>query len=166
MLTPVIDPALPEAVGPSFVDGETAPPVVGESAPPVVGVVVGGRAAEVVGDLAMGVGLLTTGVGDEGAAAGGLETADDLHWLRGGVVILQAPGRARARVWLIGIPRGLLVVLTSWQRQTALVLTTEARAVQQPGVGVELLGPPCKKARHGAKLTKEAGHDELGKGVD
>jgi hypothetical protein len=74
MLTPVIDPALPEAVGPSFVDGETAPPVVGESAPPVVGVVVGGRAAEVVGDLAMGVGLLTTGVGDEGAAAGGLET--------------------------------------------------------------------------------------------
>jgi hypothetical protein len=167
MLTPVIDPALPEAVGPSFVDGETAlplvgetaPPLVGETAPRVVGVVVGGRATEVAGDLAVGVGLLTTGAGDEGAAAGGLETADDLHWLRGGVVTLQAPGRARARVWLIGIPRGLLVVLTIWQRQAALVLTTEARAVQQPGVGVVLLGPPCKKARHGAILTKEAVHD-------
>lgn len=67
MLAPVTDPVLAEAVGPFSEDGGCAPPV--------VGVVVGGRAAEVAGDLALGVGLLTTGVGDEGAAAaGGLET--------------------------------------------------------------------------------------------
>ena len=92
---------------------------------------------------------------------------DDLHWLGDGVVILQAPGRARARVWLIGIPRELLVVVSSWQRQAALVLTTEARAVQQPCVGVVLFCTPgCMKARHGAKLTREALHDELAGGVD
>ena len=91
---------------------------------------------------------------------------DDLHWLGDGVVILQAPGRARARVWLIGIPSVLLVVVSSWQRQAALVLTTEARAVQQPGVGVVLFCPPCKKVRHGAKLAREVVHDELDGGVD
>ena len=73
MLTPIIDPALVEAVGPSLVVGESAPPL------PVLGVVVGGTAAEVAGDLAVGVavGVLTTGVGDEGAAAGGLESGDE-----------------------------------------------------------------------------------------
>jgi len=161
MLMPVINPAFEVAVEPSWLpDGEGAPP-------PVV-VVAGGRAAEVAGVVAVGVGLLTTGVGDEGVVgAGGLETAGDLHWLTGGVEILQAPGRVRARVWLTGIPTGLLVVVKSWQRQAAFVLTTEARAVQQPCVGLLLLGPPCKKVRHGAKLTREAVHDdeELG-GVD
>jgi len=109
MLAPVMDAVLAEAEGPFLVDGGCAPPV--------AGVVVGGRAAEVAGDLALGVGLLTTGVGDalgvgllttgvgdegagvgaEGAAAeGGFEAADELHWLTGGAVMLQAPGRARA----------------------------------------------------------------------
>jgi len=128
MFTPIIDPALAEAVGPSLVGGESDP-----LSPPLVG--------------------------DEGAAEGALETAGDLHWLRGGVLILQAPGRARARVRLIEIPSELLVVVNSWQRQGALVLTTEARAVQQPCDGL-LLGPPCKKARHGAKLTREALQDD------
>lgn len=67
MLTPIIDPVLAEADGPSWLpDGETAPPL--------VVVVAGGRAAEVAGDLALGVGLLTIGVGDEGEVAGGPET--------------------------------------------------------------------------------------------
>lgn len=172
MLTPVIDPALFEAVGPSVVGGESAPPVVGVVVGGVAEVVVGGSAAEVAGagDLALGVGLLTTGDGDgdgaEGAAAGGFETADELHWLRGGVVILQAPGRERARVWFTEIPKELLVVVTSWQRQAALVLTTEAREVQQPFVGLLLLAPPCKKLRHGDKLANGAVHDELEGGTD
>lgn len=172
MLTPVIDPALVEAVGTSVVGGESAPPVVGVLVGGVAEVVVGGTAAEVAGagDLAMGVGLLTTGdgagAGAEGAAAGGFETADELHRLRGGVVILQAPGRERARVWFMGIPRELLVEITSWQRQAALVLTTEAREVQQRCVGLVLLGPPCKKLRHGAILASGEVQDELEGGTD
>ena len=66
VLSPVTDPVLAEAVAPSLVDGRCAPPA--------VGVEVGGRAIEVAGDLALGVGsLTTTGVGDEGDAAGKLE---------------------------------------------------------------------------------------------
>lgn len=172
MLTPVIDPALVEAVGTSVVGGESAPPVVGVLVGGVAEVVVGGTAAEVAGagDVALGVGLLTTGdgagAGAEGAAAGGFETADELHRLRGGVVILQAPGRERARVWFMGIPRELLVEITSWQRQAALVLTTEAREVQQRCVGLVLLGPPCKKLRHGAILANGEVQDELEGGTD
>lgn len=172
MLTPVIDPALVEAVGTSVVGGESAPPVVGVLVGGVAEVVVGGTAAEVAGagELALGVGLLTTGdgagAGAEGAAAGGFETADELHRLRGGVVILQAPGRERARVWFMGIPRELLVEITSWQRQAALVLTTEAREVQQRCVGLVLLGPPCKKLRHGAILASGEVQDELEGGTD
>lgn len=83
-----------------------------------------------------------------------------MHWLRDGVVILQAPGKARARVWLIVIPRELLVVVKTWQRQAALVLTMEARAVQQPCAGLLSFCPPCKKVRHGTKLTKAALHEE------
>lgn len=174
MLTPVIDPALVEAVGTSVVGGESAPPVVGVLVGGVAEVVVGGTAAEVAGagagELALGVGLLTTGdgagAGAEGAAAGGFETADELHRLRGGVVILQAPGRERARVWFMEIPRVLLVEVTSWQRQAALVLTTEAREVQQRCVGLVLLGPPCKKLRHGAILANGEVQDELEGGTD
>lgn len=172
MLTPVIDPALVEAVGTSVVGGESAPPVVGVLVGGVAEVVVGGTAAEVAGagESALGVGLLTTGdgagAGAEGAAAGGFETADELHRLRGGVVILQAPGRERARVWFMGIPRELLVEITSWQRQAALVLTTEAREVQQRCVGLVLLGPPCKKLRHGAILASGEVQDELEGGTD
>jgi len=61
---------------------------------------------------------------------------------------------------LIGIPRGLLVVVTIWQTHTVLLSTAEARAVQQPCVGVVLLAPPCKKPKHGAKLAREAPHDD------
>lgn len=170
MLTPVTDPALVEAVGPSVVGGESAPPVVGVLVGGVAEVVVGGTAAEVAGagDSALGVGLLTTGdgAGAEGAAAGGFETADELHRLRGGVVILQAPGRERARVWFMGIPREVFAEITSWQRQAALVLTTEAREVQQPCVGLVLLGPPCKKVRHGVILANGEVQDELEAGTD
>ena len=91
---------------------------------------------------------------------------------------MQAPGRLRARDWLIGIPwgmlligipRGLLVVVKSWQTQTALLSTAEARAVQQLCVGVVLFPPDCKKPKHGVKLAREAPHDndeELGEGGD
>lgn len=71
---------------------------------------------------------------------------------------------------LIGIPRGLLVVVSSWQTHTVLLPTAEARAVQHPCVGVVLLAPPCKKPKHGTKLVaREAPHDddeEIGEGGD
>jgi len=177
MLKLIIDPALAEPVDPLWLaDGESTPPVVA-----------GGRPdgeTDAAGDLAI---LVAAGLGD-GLAVRGLETglatgapgptAVDMHWVREGVVILQAPGRVRARVWLIGItwgmlligiPRGLLEVVNSWQTQTALLSTAEARAVQQPCVGVVLLAPPCKKPTHGVKLAREAPHDddeELGDGGD
>lgn len=131
--------------------------------------------------------LVAAGLGDEvagkglatGVATGApAPTAADMHWVRVGVESLQAPGRVRARDWLIGIPwgmlligvpRGLLVVVSIWQTQTALVSTSEARAVQQAGVGLLFLAPACKKLMHATKFTRELPHDddeEIGEGGD
>jgi hypothetical protein len=169
MLKLIIDPASAEAGGPSWLpDGRSNPPVVA-----------GGRAdglTDVAGDLVVTV---AAGLGDEVAGKGGLETgvatgapaptAADMHWLSVGVEILQAPGRLRPRFWLIGIPKGmlligipmgLLVVVRSWQTQTELLSTAEARAVQQPCVGLLLLPPPCKNPKHAVKVAREVPHED------
>jgi len=54
----------------------------------------------------VGVGLLgTDGVAGESGADGAFAgAATPLHWLTGGVLRLQAPGRASAWVWLMAIP--------------------------------------------------------------
>lgn len=60
-----------------------------------------------------------------------------MHWLAGGVFTLQAPGRARARVWLIAIPNEDPPPLTNVQRHCGCDWTTVASCEQQEDDGVE-----------------------------
>lgn len=78
----------------------------------------------------LGVVTVVALVGASGVAseesAGGLSTGElagevagtlaALHWLTGGVFTLQAPGSARARVWLIARPNEDPPPLTNVQR--------------------------------------------------
>lgn len=107
--------------------------------------------AEGAGDFAVGeaAGVMTGEAGGEaggeeaepaaGAAPGAFPEAAE-HWLIDGVLTLQALGRARARVRLIGRP-SVLFVLRTWQRQSTRVETTVESAVQHSLPGVVSLLP-------------------------
>lgn len=60
-----------------------------------------------------------------------------LHRLAGGVCKLQALGNARARVWLMAMPRLEPPPLTKTQRHWGLDWTTLDSAVQQDEDGVD-----------------------------
>lgn len=71
--------------------------------------------------------------------------------------MLQAPGRARACVWLMGKRNGPLAV-NSWHKQTALVFTTEDNAVQQLCGGGEAVKLLVIYPTQGESVAIEAAH--------
>jgi hypothetical protein len=127
-------------------------------------------AAAGVADVGVGVAFVGAGVEAAGALAGAFEVCGDnageetgppkdvkgapaaAHWLMGGVLTLQAPGRAKAFVRLIGSPR-LLLPDRTWQRQSTLVETIEESAVQQSLPGFVSLLLVVTKLKHGDKLV-------------
>lgn len=127
-------------------------------------------AAAGVADVGVGVAFVGARVEAEGALAGVFEVCGDnageeagtpkdvegapaaAHWLMGGVLTLQAPGRAKAFVRLIGSPR-LLLPDRTWQRQSTLVETIEESAVQQSLPGFVSLLLVVTKLKHGDKLV-------------
>lgn len=90
------------------------------------------------------------------------------HWLMGGVLTLQAPGRAKAFVRLIGNPR-LLLPDRTWQRQSTLVETIAESAVQQSLPGFVSLLFVVTKLKHGDKLVialvQSEEDEEVGEGA-
>lgn len=74
------------------------------------------------------------------------------HWLMGGVLTLQAPGRAKAFVRLIGRPR-LLLPDRTWHRHSTFVETIAESAVQQSLPGFVSLLLVITKLKHGDKLV-------------
>jgi len=74
------------------------------------------------------------------------------HWLMGGVLTLQAPGRAKAFVRLIGRPR-LLLPDRTWHRHNTFVETIAESAVQQSLPGFVSLLLVITKLKHGDKLV-------------
>ena len=69
----------------------------------------------------------------------------------GGVRTLQAPGKARAWVWLIVTPNEDPPPLRTWHRHCGCDLTTLESCVQHPEEGVEEF--PVMKFRHGDRFT-------------
>ena len=84
----------------------------------------------------------------------------------GGVLTLQAPGRAKAFVRLIGRPR-LLLPDRTWHRHSTFVETIAESAVQQSLPGFVSLLLVITKLKHGDKLViaLEQSEDEEGEGA-